>query len=284
MSFHEPESVADAARLLASDERARCLAGGVTLVAMMNADLVHPSALVSLRRISGLEGVTHAGGGVRIGAMTLHHAVATDSRLTGGLSVVRQAAARIGHPAIRHMGTMGGSICHADPAADYPTALIAANAEIEIAGVTGSRRVPADGFFLDFFTTVVEPGELVTAIHLPAPPQGARATYRKVARTDGDFATASVAAVLVWDGARCGFARLAIGGCGPTPVHLADVDALLAGSALDEAIIEEAGQRLARACDPVSDFRGSADYRRLLVPRLVREAVRALRSEQGEVS
>lgn len=281
MKFHQPASLDEAVRVLGSGDDVRCIAGGVTLVAMMNADLVRPAALVSLRELPELHGMTWAGDGVRIGAMTAHHTVAAEKRLTDGWAVVRAAARQIGHPAIRHMGTMGGSICHADPAADYPTALTAANAVIEIHGAKGTRRVPAEQFFLDFYTTALEPGELVTAIHLPPLPAGAHAVYRKVARTDGDFATASLALVLVWDGTRCTYARVAVGGCAPTPVHVAEADARLAGSTLDDAVLGEAGALLARACDPVSDFRGSAQYRRLLVPRLLREAVVAIRSASG---
>ena len=132
MEFHGPTRVEDAVKLLAADEDARCLAGGATLVAMMNADLLMPSALVSLRHVEGLKGIEYVpDGGLRIGSMTTHHAVATEDDLAGAHTLLRQAAAVIGHPAIRNMGTMGGSIGHGDPAADYPAALVALDAGVE---------------------------------------------------------------------------------------------------------------------------------------------------------
>ena len=142
LQFHTPTSLQEASRLLAADPEARCLAGGATLVAMMNAGLVQPSALVSLRKIDGMAGITrHADGSVRIGAMTRHRATAISSDLKAGQTVVKQAASVIANPPVRNMGTMGGSIAFADPGADYPPALVAADAEIELVGGNGSRRI-----------------------------------------------------------------------------------------------------------------------------------------------
>jgi carbon-monoxide dehydrogenase medium subunit len=190
---------------------------------------------------------------------------------------VRDAARLIGHPAIRNMGTMGGSISHADSAADYPAALVAADAAIEIAGAGGRRSIAAGDFFVDYLQTALEPGELVTAIRLPPAAKGAVSAYQKFARVEGDFATVSAAVVLAMDGGACKGIRIAVGACAPTPVRVPEAEAGLVGGALDDKALATACRTLADACDPVDDFRGSADYRRMLVPVLVRRAVAAAR-------
>jgi carbon-monoxide dehydrogenase medium subunit len=282
MKFFEPTTVEEAVRYLAADPDHRCLAGGATLVAMMNAQLVEPAGLVSLAKIDGIKGIAKgADGAITIGAMTLHQIVADSDLFEGGHTLVRDAARLIGHPAIRNMGTMGGSISHADAAADYPAALVAAAADIEIAGPGGRRTLPADAFFVDYLETALAPGELVVAIRLPPSTAGAASAYQKFARVEGDFATVSAAVVLTMDGAKCRHIRIAVGACGPTPVTLDRAEAALVGTALGEREVRAAGEMLAAACDPVDDFRGSADYRRMLVPVLVRRAVDAARARLG---
>lgn len=278
MNFHEPATLEEAAALLAADEDARPLAGGATLVAMMNADLVEPTALVSLRRIASLNGISAAGDGtVTIGAMTTHHALANTDALDGGQAIVRRAARVIGHPAIRNMGTMGGAIAHADPAADYPAALVAANATVEAFGPGGTRDIGADDFFVDFLETSLEAGELVSAVRLPASSQGATSAYEKFARVDGDFATLSVAVVAAMDTDTCSHIRVALGSAGPTPVRADAADAALVGTALDDDAILAAAEILIEASDPLDDVRGSAEYRLMLVPELLRRAISGAR-------
>jgi carbon-monoxide dehydrogenase medium subunit len=275
LGFHQPESIAEAAALLAADPEARPLAGGATLVAMMNAELVRPSALVSLRRIEGLVGIARdPRGWVRIGAMTPHRmSAASGPALTNGQAVLPSAAGQIANPVVRNMGTIGGSISFADPAADYPPALRAAEAEIEIEGPAGIRRLRAAEFFLDYYMTALEPGELVTAVHLPPAPAGSVGHYVKLARVAGDFATASIALVLAMEGEACRAIRIAVGGCNPVPVRLPEAEALLEGGPLDAAAIAAAGEALAAACDPVDDGRASAAYRRRVIPRLLARAI-----------
>ena len=155
---------------LAENSGARCLAGGQTLVAMMNAGLIEPPLVIGLRRITELKGIEFDDtGSVVIGAMTTHAALARETRLSGGHAVLREAAATIAHPAIRNMGTLGGALSHADPNADYPPAVLAADAEIEVVGPGGRRTIPASDFFLDFLTSAIEPGEIVTKIRVPPP-------------------------------------------------------------------------------------------------------------------
>jgi len=282
MKFYEPTTVDEAVRHLAADPDNRCLAGGATLVAMMNAQLVEPAGLVSLAKVEGLKGITRGSdGAVTIGAMTEHQAVADSDLFEGGHALVRDAARLIGHPAIRNMGTMGGSISHADAAADYPAALVAAAADIEIAGPGGRRTLPARAFFVDYLQTALEPGELVVAIRLPPAPAGAVSAYRKFARVDGDFATVSAAVVLAMDGDSCRHIRLAIGACGPVPVTVEGAEQALIGTALGDRDIQTACDMLVAACDPVDDFRGSAEYRLKLVPVMVRRAIDAARARLG---
>jgi len=271
--FHEPRSLDEAISLLGTAE-ARPLAGGASLVAMMNARLVEPAALVSLRNIAELDGIALLpGGGVRIGAMTRHRIIAAEPRLSGAYGVLRQAALSIATPPIRNMGTIGGAVAHADPAADYPPALCALGAEIELAGPAGRRRLAARDFFVDWYTTALEAGELIVAVNLPPWPDGSTGFYDKLAKVAGDMAIASVAVVLAMADGRCVRAGLALGGCGPRPVVVPQAEALLAGTTLDATVIAEAGRRMAAACDPVDDTRASAAYRLTVVPRMLARAL-----------
>ncbi len=276
MEFHQPASLDAALALLAADPEALPLAGGATLVAMMNADLVEPSALVSLRAIAELQTIEAAAdGGLRIGAMISHAALATETRLAGGNAVVREAAAGIAHPSVRNIGTLGGAVAHGDPSSDLPAALVAADAEIEIAGPSGNRAVAAEDFFEDYLTTALQAGEMVSAVLLPAQPEGAAGHYQKFARVHGDYATVSVAVVLAMAGGECSFVRVALGACGPTPVRAAEAEARLRGTALDAVAVSAAAAILVEESDPIDDVRGSAEYRLMLVPRLLARALAA---------
>ena len=275
VAFHKPATLREALGLLAADEDARPLGGGVSLVAIMNAQLLVPTALVSLRHIVELDDIRAApGGAIEIGAMTRHRVVAAESRLDRTLSCVREAARSIASPAVRNMGTIGGSISLADPGADLPPALIAAGASIEIASAKGRRTLPAREFFVGWYTTALKPGELVTAIHLPAPEPGA-GCYEKLARVAGDICTASVALSV----SAAGSARAAVGGCGPAPVSDAEADALLSRGLGDAAAVRAAGEVLARVAEPMDDVRGSAEYRRMLIPRMLARAAARVRGQ-----
>ena len=279
MKYFEPTSINEAVAILAREDDARCVSGGATLVAMMNADLLSPSTLVGLRRVSGIEGITRTKEGLRIGAMTTHATIAKSNLFDAGMAVINRAANQIAHPAIRNMGTIGGSISHADPAADFPTALIAANASIEVSGLDGQRQVPADAFFLDYYETVVEENEIVSAILVPRGPANARGEHVKVTRVDGDFATVSVSLVLAVDNNLCTYARIAVGAVAATPLHLDKADAVLTGSVLDADDIAKAAAILVKAAAPIDDVRGSANYRRALIPRLLKRAVSLLHAD-----
>lgn len=271
VEFYEPRTIAEAVAVLASVPDACCLAGGQTLVAGMNmGPLFRPPALVSLQRIDELKGITQRPDGtVVVGAMVTHRTVAQSELFGGGLEVVREAAGCIAHPAIRTMGTIGGSICHADPAADYPAVLVATDATVVVTGLSEIREIPAAEFFVDFMTTSIEPDELVTAITFPPAPADAVSVYEKFTRASGDFATVSVALALSLRHGRCESVRIALGSCGPTPVRAAAAEQRLVQTSLDESDIQDAGRILCDAAAPMDDVRGTADYKLMLIPRLL---------------
>jgi len=273
--FFRPKTVDEAVALLAQDPDAKPMAGGATLVAMLNARVIEPAALVSLANIAEIQGISVLPDGrVRIGAFTRHRDTAASPLLTGTCAVVKHAASQIANATVRNMGTIGGSIAFADPGLDYPPALVAANAEVEIAGAYGRRSITARDFFVDWYTTALEPGEMVTAVLLPAPEAGAHGVYIKHARVAGDYATASVAACLTKDGS----VRVAVGGCGPTPLSSDEANAILSADRSD-ASVAQAGALLEALADPLDDVRGSADYRRILIPRLLRRAVHSVEGQ-----
>jgi aerobic carbon-monoxide dehydrogenase medium subunit len=279
------KSVDDAVALLASHEGSRCIAGGQTLVAMLNAGLVDASALIAVSGIDELATLTRApDGAVRIGAGVSHRLVAGSDKFAGANNVVRQAAQVIAHPAIRNFGTIGGALAHADPASDYPAAVIAASAKIEVAGKSGRRRIAAEDFFLDYLTTALAPGEMITAVELPATGDGSAGHYVKFSRVDGDYAIVSVAVAITAAADRCTAVRVVLGGCGPTPVFDPDADRELIGGTCGPAQIRAAAERLADRADPVDDVRGSASYRRGLIPKLLLRAVREAWSQASGAS
>ncbi len=272
--LYKPATLAEATALLAQDPDAKPISGGATLVAMMNARVVEPKALVSLAGIAELQGIAAAAdGGVRIGAFTRHRETAASALLTGANAVLRSAAGQIANATVRNMGTIGGSIAFADPGLDYPPALVAAGARVEIASAAGRRTVSAREFFVDWYVTALAPGEIVAAVLLPAA-RGGAGVYVKHARVAGDYATASVAASLSADGR----ISVAVGACGPTPLASDEANAMLSKDRSDTAVAR-AAELLQALADPLDDVRGSADYRRRLVPGLLKRAVRAVAKE-----
>lgn len=261
----------------------RPIAGGATLVAMMNAGLVTPDRLVALKSIPELRRFQRrADGTAVIGATRTHHETAELSEFDSGQRVVALAAGQIANPVVRNMGTMGGSIAFSDPAADYPAALVAAQAEVEITGASGARMVPAAEFFTDWYTTALNEGELVTAVHLPPGPAGAGAAYRKLAKTHGDLAVCSVAIVLAGSAQHLTHLSVAVGGCGPAPLTAPDEAAAMVGGPLDPGL-DALTAALVTQADPPDDVRGSADYRLRIIPRMVKAAIAdALREVGGD--
>ncbi|MDA0262343.1 MAG: xanthine dehydrogenase family protein subunit M [Proteobacteria bacterium] len=276
MRLHQPTTIAEAIGLLADGSDAKCLAGGQTLAAMMNAELIEPDALVSLKKIPQLHTIeVAADNSVRLGAMVTHASIASYAGFTPGQEIVMKAAQVIAHPAVRNAGTIGGSIVHADPAADYPAALVAADAIVTAVGPGGTRVIPIAAFFIDYLETLLAEGEIVTAIELPAGPANAVTVYEKIARVDGDFATLSLA--LVGSRQRDEFTslRIALGSAGPIPVRVEEAEQCLIGRVITPSDVEKAAAALSAACDPIDDIRGSSAYRLKLVPRVLARAVQS---------
>lgn len=280
IEFQLPKTVEEAVALLVGREDSRCIAGGQTLVAMINAGLVAPKFLISIEEISELRSIEEKGDSIRIGAAVTHREVAAYGGFFRANQIIREAAAVIAHPAIRNFGTMGGALAHGDPASDYPTAAVAAGATVEVAGFEARRVVAASDFFLDYLTTALEPGEMVTALILPQAPAGAAGHYLKFSRVDGDYAIVSIGVTLTLRNGVCTQARLAAGGLGSKPLWCAEADAALCDTRCDDPAISRAARHLLDLADPVDDVRASADYRRALLPKLLRRAVCNIISRQ----
>jgi carbon-monoxide dehydrogenase medium subunit len=272
MRFFTPETIDEAVRLLSEGAGYRCLAGGGLVVPALR-DGDRPAGLVSLKRLTGLKGVTRQDDGtVRIGAMTVHDAVSSSSELTGGNALVRQAAGQIAHPVIRNMATIGGTLCAANPSADYSCALLAAGAEIHLAALDGERAVGIDDFMAaDGGTSRLE-DELLTAVTLPNGIPGSGA-YVRFSRVDGDYPVVTAAVRLAWDNGAVASARIAVGGCGPAAFRVPKAESALCGLARADDAPGELFDAYVAAARPGSDLKGSADYRRALIPGLLRRAL-----------
>ncbi|MCP3136040.1 FAD binding domain-containing protein [Pyxidicoccus xibeiensis] len=273
MRYAEPGSVEEGLALLSTTEDARCLAGGASLVAMMNAGRVAPGMLVSLHHIPELSTITEAADGLWLGAMCTHRTVAAEARLRGAMEVVRSAASQLAHPAIRNMATVGGSLCLADPQTELPVALVASSARAEVAGSAGRRTLPVEALLVDSFRTSLARGELLTRVFIPRGVDGAAGHHLRFSRVSSDYPTVSISLVLAMDGDRCRHARVVVGSCGPVPLHVDAADQRLVGTRLEAADVAEAGRLLAQAAAPLDDVRGSAEYRRMLIPRLLGRAL-----------
>lgn len=280
--YYVPASLDEAIRLLSDNEGAKALAGGQSLLAMMKLRLAAPTALVDISKLSGLSYVRDGGTHLAVGALTTHDAVEHDRTIKGRFTVINDAVVRIGDQQVRNLGTIGGSACHADPAADIPTALLVADAQFVIKGKHGPRVVPARDFFLDTFTTAVDHDEILTEIRLPYLPQRSGSAYIKHSLREADFAIAMVgAAITLEDGQVCRDAKIGIGAAGPTPVRAASAEQYLTGRAIDDAAITEASERAVDGADPPSDVHGSKQYRLEIIKVLTRRSLRLALSRAG---
>ncbi len=269
-----PASLDEAVAVLAGAEgEAKVLAGGQSLVPVLAFRLARPGLLVDLNRIPGLSYVRELeGGGLAIGAMTRTHELEVSPLVAGRWPLARAAAPHIGHRQIRNRGTVGGSIAHADPAAELPAVALASDALLTVRGPHGERTIPAGEFFVSVFTTVLEPGEVLTEIRVPAAAPGTGSAFVEVSRRHGDFALAGAAATVTLDGGVCTGAALVLIGVGATPIAVPVAGALL-GAGVGEAEAAAAAE-LARAhVDPGSDIHGSAAYRTELATVVGRRAL-----------
>lgn len=273
-TYHAPRSVQEAAGLLANLQNAKVLAGGQSLVAMMNFRYVIADHLVDLARVEGLAGITLSNGLMRIGAMTRQRDLEFSSEVEQLCPLMKAALLNVGHRQTRNRGTIGGSLAHADPAAELPAVCAAHDAVIEITGQRGARKVPFAEFSLGFMTTAVEPDEFISAIEIPLWPEGHGSGFREYARRHGDFAIVGAAALVALGPDRMvQRASLTLCGLGTGPVRLGESEKLLTGRRLDRATAMEAAKP-ARAVKAMSDVHATADYRRHLAGVMIFRALR----------
>jgi carbon-monoxide dehydrogenase medium subunit len=272
--YHAPASIEEALAILGRyDGEARVLAGGQSLVPMMNFRLATPRAIVDLNRIDGLANVEEDGEVIRIGSMTRQRRLEFEPLISSKLPLLREALRWVGHLPTRSRGTIGGSIAHADPAAEIPMVLQALEGEVVAHGPQGERRIPAQDLFHAALTTSLAPLEIITEVRFPAMPAPAAYAVEEFARRKGDFAIAAVAVMLMRDGERCIKARLATAGVGPASIRLRDAEAVLEQKGLSEDAIAEAADKAKAQVDPIADLNGSAEYRRHLTGVLTQRAV-----------
>jgi CO/xanthine dehydrogenase FAD-binding subunit len=268
-------SLEEALSLLeAEGEEAKLLAGGQSLVPALAFRLLRPSALVDIDRLAELDYVEQGGGGLRIGALRRHASLEADPGLDGAWGALREAAALVGHHPIRVRGTLGGSIAHADPAAELAVAALALDAELVLRSARGERRVAAADFFLAPYLTALEPGEALVEVALPPPPPEPSAAFEELSERAGDYALASACVVLGREEGRVVHARVALGSVGPVPLRARSAERVLLEQPAGGEAIEEAAREAARECEPGSDTHAGAGYRRRLVAALVRRALR----------
>jgi aerobic carbon-monoxide dehydrogenase medium subunit len=272
-------SLADAIERMQGDlDGSKFIAGGHTLLPTLKLRLASPSRLIDIGGIVDLRGIAIGDTSIRIGALTTHAELLGSEPLHVALPIFRQAAGLIADPQVRNRGTIGGSLANADPAADWPAVVVALKADIEIAGVTGSRRVPAKDFFVDIFATLLGPGELLTAIHLPRPEPDTRAGFRKIRHPASGYAVVGVAAcVRLKDGI---VAEISIGVTGAAS-HAFAADAaadFLTEKPLSRENIEQAALLASESVECLSDHYASAEYRKHLVKTEIARALLALTS------
>jgi carbon-monoxide dehydrogenase medium subunit len=271
--YAAPTSIDEALALLSTSEEARPLAGGQSLVPLLNMRFARPTMLVDLERVSGLAAVEHLNGTVRIGAMVRQRTLETDRRLRDRLPLLADAAGFVAHVAIRTRGTVGGSLAHADPAAELPAAAIALGARFVVRGVDGARVVRAGEFFLGPYTTAVGPGELLEAVELDAPPAGTGWAFLETARVHGAFALVGVAALLGLDpGGRVAQARLALCGVGGVPYAPEWLDDALLDERAGERTFAAIADRVVGSIEPHGDGHAGPEYRRRIASVVTQRA------------
>jgi carbon-monoxide dehydrogenase medium subunit len=264
------------ARLGASAGGAKLLAGGHSLIPLMKLRLSEPTTLIDIARIPGLSGIMEKDGKIQIGAGTTHHAVATSALLTEKCPALADTAATIGDPQVRNRGTIGGSLAHADPAADYPAILVALDAEIHVKGKGGWRSVKASDFFQGLFTVNLQPDEIIAGVHVK--PQKA-AAYAKLHQRASHFAIVGVGASLEVSGGKISAARVGLTGASTHALRLANVETALTGQALSDATIDAAAAVAGDGLDDLNaDIHASANYRRQMIKVFTKRALDAARA------
>jgi carbon-monoxide dehydrogenase medium subunit len=254
---------------------AKIIAGGQSLVPMLNFRLLRPSILVDINRIPGLAFIEEDANAIRVGALTRHHRLETSPVIAEHLPVLSDAMTHVAHLAVRNRGTIGGSLSHADPAAELPMMALLLDAELHVSSPAGPRKIAAPDFFLDALTVDLDDADMVTEIVLPKLPPRTGWGFEEVARRAGDFALAAAAATLTVAGGVIGEARIALTGVGATALRAAEAEARLIGRALDPELLEDVKEAVRTSVEPNTDLHASSEYRRHLAAVLAGRAVSA---------
>ncbi len=272
--YHAPRSVSEAVALLGQlGSDAKLLAGGHSLLPMMKLRFAEPAHLIDINRIPELRGIREAGNTVVIGAMTSENELIHSPLVQAKLPLLAEAAKLIADPQVRNRGTIGGDIAHGDPGNDHPALSIAVEAHFVLEGPNGRRTVPADGFFLGTYMTLLEENEVMCEIHAPAFAQGTGWAYEKLKRKTGDWATAGCAVVMRKSGNTVSHVRIALTNVAPTALRAEAAEAALLGQAFTPAAVQAAADAATAICDPAEDLRGDIEYKTAMAGEMVKRAL-----------
>jgi carbon-monoxide dehydrogenase medium subunit len=271
--YTAPKSLDEALGLLA--QGAKPLAGGMSLIPMMKLRLAAPDRLVDLRRLKDLNYIREESGAIHIGATTTHHDIESSALLRGKCPLLAEAAGHIGDVQVRNMGTIGGSVAHADPSADYPAALQALEAKFVLRGTKSERTLAAADFFVDTFTTALEPGEIVREVVVPVDDSGVGVSYQKLVQPASGFAIVGIAVRVRKSGGKISMARIGVTGLASSSYRATAAEKALEGKSGSAAEIQEAAALVAQGVDANADLHASADYRRHLATVYAARAITA---------
>ena len=273
--YHAPQSLPEAIALLQKyGDTAKLLAGGHSLIPMMKIRFAEPEHLVDLGKIAELRGIREEAKELRIGAMTTENDLIWSTLVQEKCPLLVEAARQIADPQVRYKGTLGGDISHGDPGNDHPAIMLALGATFVLQGSGGERVVAADDFFLDFFSTALEPDEVLTEIRIPVPAAGTGWCYAKLKRKTGDFATAAAAVLLRMKGEMVEDVSISLTNAGTTALKAKEAEDSLRGKNFDDAAIAEAARHAMAICDPAEDQRGDVEYKTAMSGEMTQRALR----------
>ena len=281
-AYHRPASVKEAVSLLGSlGEDARAIAGGHSLIPMMKLRLASPAHLIDLAGVADLKGIREDGRDVVIGAMTTQHEVIGSELLGKKIPILRETSFLIADPQVRYVGTLGGNVANGDPGNDMPAVMMCLNASYHAAGKSGERRIAARDFYQGAYFTALEPGEIVTAIRIPAPAAGHGYAYEKLKRKVGDYATAAAAVVLTMSGGKVASCSIGLTNVAETPLWAEEAAKILTGSTLDAATVKKAVTAAEAITSPATDSRGPAAYRTKMAGVMLTRALARAKERAG---
>jgi CO/xanthine dehydrogenase FAD-binding subunit len=280
--YDDPQTVEEALDLLARyGDECKVLAGGQSLVPLMNFRLARPGRLIDINRVDSLAGIRRDGDSLVIGTMTRHSDVEHSREIAGGWPLLSEAIGWVGHSQIRNRGTVGGSAAHADPAAELPAAFAALDASFQVRSKNGARSVGWEDFFVAEFTTVLAPDELLVSVEVPKIEKGTGTAFVEFARRHGDFALGGAAVTLKIADGRCEKATIALLSAGPAPVRARAAEQSLAGGKVDDGAIRTAADEAVKGLHPTSDLHGSSEYRVQLLRTMTERALRKASERAG---